>query len=236
MFFNCIKLFAGQGSENGSPTVFCTLPAMKKITLLLALIAGFSTGVQAQETKPVDTTPKLTFGQMIKQGEKLVFSPCRDRSYAMVEDVSTDRIVSKGLAMAGLESGKKLYVELVGYAENAVLKASGVNLLHLEGRCQLPGGSEENWRAAGSEPGWLLVVGKEHVVLKRQGKPDVMLPAAPIKPEAGVASYEVSKDNQKLAVRFEQGLCRDTMADSVFGWRATVTSNGQVLKGCAWQR
>jgi uncharacterized membrane protein len=26
------------------------------------------------------------------------------------------------------------------------------------------------------------------------------------------------------------------MADSVFGWTATVNLNGQTLKGCAWQR
>lgn len=210
---------------------------MKKTISLLALLAGFSVaGANAQEAKPVDTTPKLTFGQMMKQGDKLVFAPCRDRSYAIVEDVSPDRGVGKALSMVGLDSGKKLYVELVGYIENGMLKASALNMAHTEGRCQLPGGSEESWRAAGKEPGWLLAVGNEHVVLKREGKPDVILPAAPVKAEGGVASYEVSKDNQKLSLRFEQGLCRDAVADSVFGWRATVTSNGQVLKGCAWQR
>ena len=212
-------------------------PAMKKLTSLLALLAGFAaSGLQAQEAKPVDTTPKLTYGQMLKQGDKLVFSPCRDRSYALLEDVSADGSVAKGLAMVGLESGKKLYVELIGIAEGGKLKASALNLAHTEGRCQLPGGNEESWRAAGNEPGWLLAIGTEHVVLKRQGKPDVLLPAGQVKAEAGVAHYEVSQGNQKLTVRFEQGLCRDTMADSVFGWRATVTSNGQLLKGCAWQR
>lgn len=212
-------------------------PAMKKLMPLLVLVAGFgASGVQAQEAKPVDTTPKLTYGQMLKQGGKQIFAPCRDRSYALVEDVSADGSVAKGLAMVGLEGGKKLYVELIGVTDGVTLKASALNLAHTEGRCQLPGGNEESWRAAGNEPGWLLAVGTEHVVLKRQGKPDVMLPSGPVKAEGGVASYEVSQGNQKLAIRFEQGLCRDTMADSVFGWRATVTSNGQVLKGCAWQR
>jgi len=37
-------------------------------------------------------------------------------------------------------------------------------------------------------------------------------------------------------VRFDHKQCRDTMADAVYGWTATVTLNGQVLKGCAWQR
>ena len=59
--------------------------------------------------KPVDTTPKLAYGLMMKQGEKTIFAPCRDQSYALMQDVSTDQFVTKALNMVGLESGKKLY-------------------------------------------------------------------------------------------------------------------------------
>ena len=40
--------------------------------------------------KPVDTTPRLAYGLMMKQGEKTIFAPCRDQSYALMQDVSTD--------------------------------------------------------------------------------------------------------------------------------------------------
>ena len=61
----------------------------------LAVLATilFASEFHAEEAKPVDTTPKLAYGQMLKQGEKLVFSPCSDPSYAMMEDVSPDRTV-----------------------------------------------------------------------------------------------------------------------------------------------
>ena len=49
-------------------------------------------------------------------------------------------------------------------------------------------------------------------------------------------THEFIRDNQRLQLRFERGLCRDTMADTVFGWSAQVTLNGEALKGCAWQR
>jgi putative lipoprotein len=206
------------------------------VPVLLALIGG---AANAQTPSPaVDTTPKLAFGQMMKHGDKLVFAPCRDRSYATFEDVSNGQQVTKALNLVGLETGKKLYVEVLGILENSLLKASEINMARSEGRCQLPGGQEEVWRAAGNEPGWALVASpaNEMVMLKRQGKPDISVPYAAFKTEAGVAQFEASKDNQKLAVRFDHKQCRDTMADAIYGWTATVNLNGQVLKGCAWQR
>jgi putative lipoprotein len=209
---------------------------MRFSILLLTLISGVAS---AQTTPPVvDTTPKLAFGQMMKSGDRLVFAPCRDRSYATFEDVSNGQQVTKALNLVGLSAGKKLYVEVLGTLENSLLKASDINMARSEGRCQLPGGQEEVWRASGNEPGWALVASpaNEMVMLKRMGKPDISVPYAAFKTEVGVAQFEASKDNQKLAVRFEHKQCRDTMADAVYGWTATVTLNGQVSKGCAWQR
>ena len=206
------------------------------VPVLLALIGG---AANAQTPSPaVDTTPKLAFGQMMKHGDKLVFAPCRDRSYATFEDVSNGQQVTKALSLVGLDAGKKLYVEVLGILENSMLKASDINMARAEGRCQLPGGQEELWRAAGNEPGWSLVASpaNELVMLKRSGKPDLNVPYAVFKTDAGTAQFEASKDNQKLAVRFDHKPCRDTMADAVYGWTATVSVNGQVLKGCAWQR
>lgn len=192
--------------------------------------------LHAEEAKPVDATPKLAHGQMMKQGEKLIFVPCRDRSYLLLEDVSSDGRVIKALDMVGLSSGKKLYVEVLAVLDGGALKASEINFAKSEGRCQLPGGREESWRAAGNEPGWLLAVGDEVVQLKRLGQPDVVLPSAPVKRENGMASLDIARDNQQLSLHFEQKLCRDTMADDVFGWTATVRLNGQTLRGCAWLR
>ena len=204
----------------------------------LAVLATilFASALHAEEAKPVDNTPKLAYGQMLKQGEKLVFSPCRDRSYAMMEDISPDRVVTRALNSVGLDAGKKLYVELMAVSEGGMIKASALNLARTEGRCQQPGGKEESWRAAGNEPGWLLAVGNEVVVIKRPGKPDLRLPFTPLKTEGGVTRLDAVAEGNRLALTFEKQLCHDTMADSVFGWTATVNLNGQTLKGCAWQR
>ena len=186
--------------------------------------------------KPVDTTPKLAYGLMMKQGEKTIFAPCRDQSYAFMQDVSTDQFVTKALNMVGLDSGKKLYVELLGIIEGGTLKASGINMAKTEGRCQLPGTKEEAWRASGNEPGWVLAAGGQMVSFKQSEKPGLNLPYTPFKREGKLALFEGATEAGKLSVRLENTLCRDTMADAVFNWTATVTANGQTYKGCAWER
>ena len=204
------------------------------ITALLALL--FACGLQAQDSKPADKTPKIASGLLMKQGDKLVFAPCRDRSYAMVDDISPERMVTRALDSVGLAAGKKLYVELMAVLDGGMLRASGLNLARAEGRCQQPGGNVESWRASGNEPGWLLAVGPEVVVLKRLGQPDANVPPTPIVREGGVVRFEVQTEASRLKARFENKVCNDTMADAVFGWTAMVEINGQTLKGCAWQR
>lgn len=181
------------------------------------------------------TAPKLARGLLMQYGEKLVFAPCRDRSYTEVDDVSPDGRIGRTLAALGLGQGKRLYVEFEAALEGGRLLASEVNLARVEGRCQLSGGSEEDWRAAGNEPGWALAVAKDEIRLARPGQTEMRLAG---KPEAGNDTLHVaaSAETNRADVRFERKLCRDTAAEAVYAWSATVVIDGQTLRGCAWKR
>ena len=207
----------------------------------LALLASVTSAEEMNisdlpATRPVDTTPKLAFGQMIRYGEKTVFSPCRDRSFVYFDDASGDGHIGKELDHLGLSAGKKLYVEVLGIREGDFLKASQINFLQVDGRCQMPGGKEEAWRASGSEPGWALAFGAEFVQVKRLGHPEVVVPAGKPTVTPELVTYMATQDKQTVALRFERKVCRDAAAQAVFGWTATVTVNGETLKGCAWER
>lgn len=120
--------------------------------------------------------------------------------------------------------------------DGGMIRASGLNQARTDGRCQEPGGKEESWRAAGSEPGWLLAVGEEVVALLRPGAADLRLPCRVSGNEGGATRLESAVEGKRLAVALEKWMCRDPVADSVFGWTATVNVNGETLTGCAWQR
>lgn len=210
---------------------------MKICHSLIAFAALLMTGgVHAEVAKPQDTGPKLAYGLMLKQGEKIVFSPCRDQSYVQVEDVSSNQAVTKALNLVGLETGKKLYAELLGVVEADMLSVTDFNMAQTNGRCQLPGTKDEAWRAAGNEPGWVLAAGGELVSLKRPGKPDVSAAYVPFKADGANLLFEGAGEAGKLAIRLDKTLCRDELAKAVFSYAATVTANGETFKGCAWKR
>ena len=192
--------------------------------------------LHAEEVKSLDSLQKMAYGLMLKQGDRLIFAPCRDRSYANVEDVSADGSVTSVLNSVGLGAGKRLYVELLGVLHNGTLNPSAVNMARVEGRCQMPGGKAESWRAAGNDPAWALVAGSEYVQLRRYGNPEVVLPYTEFRTEGNVTRYDGANEHYKLSVRFDKTLCRDTETNGVFAWTATLNLNGQALKGCAWAR
>ena len=175
--------------------------------------------LHAEEVKSLDSLQKMAYGLMLKQGDRLIFAPCRDRSYANVEDVSADGSVTSVLNSVGLGAGKRLYVELLGVLHNGTLNASAVNMARVEGRCQMP-----------------LVAGSEYVQLRRYGNPEVVLPYTEFRTEGNVTRYDGANEHYKLSVRFDKTLCRDTETNGVFAWTATLNLNGQALKGCAWAR
>jgi len=191
---------------------------------------------QPQPQPQPEATPRLAYGLLMKYGAKLVFAPCRDPSYTLVEDVSPDRQVSRGLEMAGLAEGRKLYVELLGVVEGDSLRASELNLAHADGRCQRPGGSDEAWLARGDQPAWALAAGGERVTLKRQGRADVNLPYRVFERQGEAALFSGQGAEGSLDLRFEHKLCRDEATGVVFGWTAFIRADGQPLRGCAWRR
>jgi len=200
------------------------------------------TASENPQTPPGDSalaaaaTPRLAYGLLMKHGEKLVFAPCRDRSYALVEDVSAGRQVTRGLDLAGVADGRKYYVELFAVLEGGTLRASGLNLARAEGRCQKPGGTDEAWLASGNEPGWVLAAGGDRVSLKRQGEAELTLAYRPFERRDNLATYAARGEAGALEIRFERALCRDGMADAVTGWTASLNVDGKVLQGCAWER
>lgn len=184
----------------------------------------------------VPVQPKLAYGQMARMGDKLVFAPCRDRSYTMLEDVSPGGTLTHSLEQIGLAEGKKLYVELWAVLEGGALRASGLNMAQQEGRCQQPGLGEESWRATGSDPAWLLALGTEKAVLKRPEQPDALLPMADVNAADGGAQMVTSDATHRLSLTFSPELCHDQARAAIYGWRAQVDLDGKVLNGCAWQR
>jgi len=201
------------------------------VVLSLALLAP-----NAPAAPNADNSPQLAQGLMMKQGDKLVFAPCRDPSYTFVEDVSGDGQVIKGLDEVGLAAGKRLYVELFGWLDGAILRAKSINLARTDGRCQRPGSNGEAWLASGHGPDWAMAAGTAGIQLQRAGAPELSVPYTAFREAGGVSMFSSEGEHGKLEIRMTKALCRDQAAATIAGWTATIAVDGQILKGCAWQR
>lgn len=211
---------------------------MNKTSLLC--LCGLLLGgiVPAAAQTPGDSAPavdKIAKGLLMKHGERLIFAPCRDRSYVNVEDVSPNTAVTASLKEFGLGEGKNLYVEFMGKLDGGRLAVSAINLARREARCWQAGGPDEAWRAVGQPPGWTLVAGGGQLRLSRDGQADLSAAYSEIRNADGVAQI-VTGGAEKGDWRFRRQACVDQKAGILFGWQAELKVDGQLLRGCAWQR
>ena len=210
--------------------------------LLCALVAPLSMAAEeagdtpsVQPAVPVPAVPKLAKGLLMQYGERLIFTPCRDRSYHDLKDISSQGVLRQELNVLGLAPTQALYVEFLATLEGPNLMASGLNMARRDTRCYDAGIPNETWRALGQDGSWSFVLAQGMLRFERQGKPLQEFP------ETRVSARDEGFDLQSPAFSgetwaIEPGYCRTPQQDVVFGWRVNLNLAGEKLSGCAWLR
>lgn len=204
-----------------------------RANLLLVAAAVFTSQFAAGEPAPL-AAEKIIRGLILQHAGKMVFTPCNERSYAELDDVSPQGQIGKALQNFGLAEQKPLYVEFSGRINNGVLQASSINFADRQARCQASTQFAEKWRAIGSQPGWSLSVGEQQMRLERDGQAARLLSEVILKTEGDLVRL-TSKDVGAEDWQFKRELCTDGDKKHLFGWRATLKSGDLTLRGCAWQ-
>ena len=177
--------------------------------------------------------PKIGKGLMLAHEGRYFMSPCRDRSYLNVEDVSTEQAVIGALKDFGLAPGRNLYVELLAVQRGGLLEVSGINFVHTTARCLGDTEHAEIWRAVGLQSDWEAVAGGGTLLIHRAGEP-----------ESRVLYGEAERDGERhriggagTALEVEPGICRLEDGSTMTGWKASLRlRTGETLQGCAWER
>ena len=204
-----------------------------RLKLLLAACVLFSSPF-ASADPAAPATDKIIRGLILQHAGKMLFSPCHERSYAEINDVSAQSQIAQALQNFGLAEQKPLYVEMVGRLDKGVLHAASINFADLQARCQASAHVEEKWRAVGSQPAWSLSVGEQQMKFERDGQAPRLLDLSSLKIMGDLVRLE-SKDGSAGDWQFTRELCTESDKKHLFGWRATLKSGAQTLRGCAWQ-
>jgi uncharacterized membrane protein len=86
-----------------------------------------------------------------------------------------------------------------------------------------------DFQLVGTEPFWGGRIQADGLTLSRAGQPDVSAANAGVRVEGDVGVWGVGG----LVFRLRPEPCSDGMSDRRYDYRAEVTINGDVLKGCA---
>lgn len=87
--------------------------------------------------------------------------------------------------------------------------------------------------ARGQEPGWLLTIGSDRLVLMANyGQQRISLPLPPRQPLPNGHRYAASSEANRLRVDVVAALCQDTMSGMPYPAMVTIDLDGQRLDGC----
>ena len=191
----------------------------------------------AADSRAATAAGKVARGLILQSQERLIFTPCRDRNYVNIEDLSPNAEVTTQLKALGLAEGTPIYAEVFGEAEgNGILRMRALNFASLDARCYAPRRSTGEWRAAGKD--WSLTLFENQGTLQQSNQPDI----------SGEYAVNAQDDNSvnialggqlNAPLRLKRQHCRST-GDSgkprLQAWHAELTVNGKKYEGCAWRQ
>jgi len=174
----------------------------------------------------------------------LQLRPCAGSGTQRAIDVSPESMVTAVLAELGLDRRGEIYVEAFGRVVDGAAMFERLNRAGVEMRCPEAGHSAR-WQAQGNEPFWALRAEGDRTTFSQPGEPPVAHPA--IDPtwrwrggrrdRAGAHLFSRTEAGVIEAVLLP-GICRDTMAEAAYGYRAEVILGSatarRTFSGCAY--
>ncbi len=194
-------------------------------------------------TAPRLGPPRTLFrGTLTREADRLLLAPCGGGRTLRVQDVSPEVIITAAITDIGFDGRDSLYLEAYGFLQDDELWIDGLNRAGVEMGCPQ---DVIMFRAQGNGPGWSLASGRSGVTFTTQDGVTLNAPPLPLswrwpggRPDRAEALLVTATEGAAFEAVLAPKICRDTMADAVFGFTATVRlarpEPVRELKGCAF--
>ena len=211
-----------------------SLLALPGLALATAPSSDADSNAAGKETQASDkmSNDKVARGLMLFHQNRMIFSPCRDRSYNAVEDASPGGTTGQALKTLGLADDRPLYVEVYGEPASGMLRMTDLNMAQQDARCYAPRRASGEWRAAGET--WTLTLFEGKATLQQTGRENL------------VAAVSETRSNERVEIRLQtpstakiilqRQLCHDKDKRRIYAWTAEIDLPDGKFGGCAWRQ
>lgn len=187
--------------------------------------------------------PRTLFrGTLRREAERLLLEPCGGGRTLHVHDVSPEVIITAAITDIGFDERDSLYLEAYGNLRDGELWIDRLNRAGVEMDCPQ---DEIGFRALGNEPGWSLMSDRTAVRFTTHDGVIRNAPPLPLswrwpggRPDRAEAVLVTATESSAFAAVLAPRICRDTMANAVFGFTATVRvwrpEPSTEFEGCAF--
>ncbi len=188
-------------------------------------------------------SPRTLFrGTLALEADRLLLAPCGGGRTLRVHDVSPEVIITAAITDIGFDERGSLYLEAWGSLRVGELWIDRLNRAGIEMGCPQ---DAIGFRAQGNEPGWSLASDRTAVRFTTQDGVTLNVPPLPLswrwpggRPDRAEAVLVTATESSAFEAVLAPRICRDTMADAVFGFTATVRVSrpepSTEFEGCAF--
>ena len=195
---------------------------------LLVVSLGMTPRIDAHAQSP-EPTLRLYAGMLRPVADQWHFEPC-DRAPDgphRARDVSPESSITSILTDIGLDQRDATYIEAFGRAVDGEVRFERLNRAGAEMTCASATDPSRHWQAQGNEPFWALRSSSEGLALLEPGRqlnvPPVRLQWQTRSSPRPLAAVLIARaEMTALAVVLLPRLCKDSMADIAYGFRAEV--------------
>lgn len=196
---------------------------------------------------PPEAEPaRVMFAGMLRSADAagLQLLRCADGAMQRVIDVSPESMVTAVLTDIGLDRRGEMYVEAFGRVVDGVAMIERLNRAGAEMRCP-QAGAGPRWQAQGNEPFWALRADAQRTSFLQPGEAAIAHPSIDLtwrwrggRRDHARAYLHSQTEGSRFEAELTPGICRDTMADAAYGYRAQVTLTDartrRTFSGCAY--
>lgn len=194
--------------------------------------------------QPAPAALRLYAGMLRPVLDQWHFEPC-DSAAALprrARDVSPESSITSILTDIGLDRRDTTYMEAFGRVVDGEVRFERLNRAGAEMNCASAADANRRWQAQGNEPFWALRSDARGLSLRQPGS-QLNLPPLTLRwntndGRGGEAAVLVARTEMTaLDLTLTARLCRDSMADIAYGFRAEVVltrPQAARFEGCAY--